>query len=298
MIFVILFLGFLFLGIGFLLTVHNASSLLAGYNTMSEAERRSFDLEGYVPFFRRFHRWLGLSFLSGALLLHYFGDVDAAGVFVGVYPILAYIYFLWASRRFYRAGGAAAGGSESDASPDSGTTGQDSAPAGSDSASAGSDSAPAAISKTASTIGIWVLVGTLILVVGLMIAGFKEDRLTIQAGSGVDSGPSGRELALKFSGMYGETIPLSDIQSVTLLDTLPRITFRESGFALGRASKGYFRAAGPAGSSGSERVKLILNTKTPPYLLITKTNGRKIYYTARSVSTAGQYAELKALLGK
>lgn len=261
MIFVILFLGFLFLGIGFLLTVRNASSLLAGYNTMSEAERRSFDLEGYVPFFRRFHRWLGLSFLSGALLLHYFGDVDAAGVFVGVYPILAYIYFLWASRRFYR-------------------------PVKVTNDFASGDSAPVATYKTTSTIGIWVLVGSLVLVIGLMIAGFKEDRLTIQAGS------------LKFSGMYGETIPLSDIQSVTLLDTLPRITMRENGFALGRASKGYFRAASGAGSSGNERVKLILNTKTPPYLLIIKTNGRKIYYTARSASTAGQYEELKALLQK
>ena len=266
MIFVVLFLGFLFLAIGRLLTVGNARFLLAGYNTMSEEERQGFDLEGYVPFFRRFHLFLGLSFLAGGCGLYYLVDLDAAGVFLGVYPIVAYIYFLWASRRFYRNG--EAGGSKV----------------------AGSTARGSSTIKY-SKIGIWVLIGSLVFVLGLMVAGYKEDRLTVVAAAGNQAATvnqtasEGQSVSLRIGGMYGETIPLSNIESIVLLDTLPRITFRENGFALGRISKGYFRTA------DKERVKLILNARKPPYILITKTNGRKIYYSARSASTLEQFRQ-------
>lgn len=259
MIYVILFMGLLFLGIGRLLTVGNAGQLLAGYNTMSEEERRGFDLEGYIPFFRRFHWFLGLSFLAGGFGLYYLVDVDVAGIFLGVYPILAYIYFLWASRRFYRTAGEAG--------------------------SAGSSGA-----IKSSIVGIWVLVGSLVFVLGIMALGYQEDRLTVQTLSGNPTSSEIQEFSIRIGGMYGETIPLSDIQSIALLDTLPKITFRENGFALGRISKGYFRTA------DKERVKLILNARKPPYILITKTNGRKIYYSARSGSTLEQYQQLESIL--
>lgn len=268
MLYVIIFLGLLFGGIGLILTESNAKSLLAGYNTMNEEDRRGFDIKGYVPLFRRFHLFLGLSFLAGGCGLYYLVDLDAAGVFLGVYPIVAYIYFLWASRRFFRGRSGGAGGSKV----------------------AGSTARGSSTIKY-SKIGIWVLIGSLVFVLGLMVAGYKEDRLTVVAAAGNQAATvnqtasEGQSVSLRIGGMYGETIPLSNIESIVLLDTLPRITFRENGFALGRISKGYFRTA------DKERVKLILNTKTPPYILITKTNSRKIYYSARSASTLEQFRQ-------
>jgi len=102
MVYVILGLGIFFIIIGFVLTQNNAKYLLAGYNTMTEKEREKFDISGYVPYFRKFHIFLGGSFtIIGIPLAYSFGD-DAGGVFLAVYPILGYTFFLITSRKFIR----------------------------------------------------------------------------------------------------------------------------------------------------------------------------------------------------
>ena len=93
-------LAFVFVGIGFLITKKNAKHLLSGYNTMSEEDRKNFNLTDYLKFFRKFHVFLGASLLIISLLLFYFVDADYSGVFVGIYPIAAYIYFIWKGKRF------------------------------------------------------------------------------------------------------------------------------------------------------------------------------------------------------
>src|SRR5690606_34185800 len=42
----------------------------------------------------------GASLLIISLLFFYFIDADYSGVFVGIYPIAAYIYFIWKGKRF------------------------------------------------------------------------------------------------------------------------------------------------------------------------------------------------------
>lgn len=90
----------LFVGLSWLVTEKNAKYLLAGYNTMSEADRAHFDLKSYLRFFRRFHLILGISFLLIGLCLHYFSRTSMTGTFISAYPILAYIYFIWKSSRY------------------------------------------------------------------------------------------------------------------------------------------------------------------------------------------------------
>ena len=67
--FFILILGAFFAGIGFLIHEGNAKYLLAGYNTMGESERKKVDLSRFIPYFRRFHIFLGASFTVLGLLL-------------------------------------------------------------------------------------------------------------------------------------------------------------------------------------------------------------------------------------
>ena len=100
MIIVSVLLAFIFIGIGFLITEKNAKHLLSGYNTMSDEDRKNFNLTDYLKFFKKFHVFLGTSLLIISLILFYFVDADYSGVFVGVYPIAAYIYFIWKGKRF------------------------------------------------------------------------------------------------------------------------------------------------------------------------------------------------------
>ena len=158
---------------------------------------------------------------------------------MGVYPILAYLYFMWESIKFWKGS-----------------------------------------SKKWNKIGLYVLVGTLILVVGLFAIGFKENHLIIEADS------------IQFQGSYGETISRSEIKSVTLVNELPKITSKANGFAVGNIRKGYFK------TSAGEKVKLILNSDSNKYLLFTKLNGEKIYFSAKENTTIEVYKELEKAFPK
>lgn len=101
MLYLILGLSALFLGVGFLINEKNASSLLSGYNMMSSEEQAAFDLKGYLKAFRSFHIFMAISFsLFGLAALYSLGE-NAAGMFLGIYPILAYLYFILRSRKYY-----------------------------------------------------------------------------------------------------------------------------------------------------------------------------------------------------
>ncbi len=100
MIYLITGMSLLFAGIGLILNEKNAKYLLSGYNTMSEEERSAFDLTSFLAFFKKFHLFLGISFLVFGLLLNYGISELAGGIFLGVYPLLAYIYFIRRSSKF------------------------------------------------------------------------------------------------------------------------------------------------------------------------------------------------------
>lgn len=100
MLLIVLLLSLLFTGLGFVVTEKNAKYLLAGYNTMNEAQRQQFNLKAYLRLFKRFHLFLASSFALIALLLHFlFGEV-AVSVFLIVYPIVAYGWLLIKGERF------------------------------------------------------------------------------------------------------------------------------------------------------------------------------------------------------
>jgi len=102
MIYLISGVSLLFLVIAFSVTRNNARYFLSGYNTMSDENRKKVDLPGYIIFFRKFHLFLGLSFFIVGMILYYLAGVKAAGIFIGIYPLLAYIYFIPVSTRFFR----------------------------------------------------------------------------------------------------------------------------------------------------------------------------------------------------
>lgn len=227
----------LFVAIAFGVTENNAKYLLAGYNTMSEDERSKVDIKNYIPYLRKFHLFLGTSFLLAGLILYYVAGANAGWVFIGTYPIVGYMYFIWRSARY--------------------STGT---------------------SVTGNKVAFFILGLTLVFVVVLLALGFRETKLTVTTDG------------IEITGMYGEVIAPSSVKSVALTNALPVITMKTNGFAMGAIQKGYFR------TGEGETVKLILNTTTPPYLLLIKQSGEKIYFSPGDTSIGEIYAEIKKVL--
>lgn len=102
MIYTLIFLSIIFIGIGFAINKKNAGYLLAGYNTISAEEKAKIDIEAYLKTFKRFHVFLGLSFLLlGGLFIYFLGE-DYTGLFLAIYPILAYTGWLLRGRLYFK----------------------------------------------------------------------------------------------------------------------------------------------------------------------------------------------------
>src|SRR5690606_12589644 len=101
MMYTLIGMSLLFIAIGFIVTVNNAKYLLAGYNTMSKAEQDQVDIKTYITYFRKFHLFLGTSFFLIGMLLIYSGFENETSIFIVAYPLLAYIYFIATSTKYF-----------------------------------------------------------------------------------------------------------------------------------------------------------------------------------------------------
>jgi len=101
MLYIIVFLGLLYMGISFIITEKNAPTLLSGYNKMSKEEKARFDLKNYLASFRQFHLFLGLSTLIGGLGLYFVMSKNAGVTFAVLYPILGLVFFILRSNKYW-----------------------------------------------------------------------------------------------------------------------------------------------------------------------------------------------------
>ena len=158
MIYVILFLSILFITIGFIVTETNSKYLLSGYNTMSEEEQENVDIKSYIVFFRNFHIFLGSSLLVFSLLIYYLINKDWSSIFLVLYPMMAYVFFIWYGTKF---------------------------------------SKEEKKNQTTSIIGIVVLVGFLIFIGFEFVNGIKENTVSIKNDTIEISGSYGENLKIK-----------------------------------------------------------------------------------------------------
>ena len=97
MFYLILAMGLLFFGLGFMVTENNASSLLSGYNTLSKEEQEQFPLTEYLKRFKVFHIRFGILFTVLGVAF-YMSNAELLGWHMGITPILAYIYFFYQTK--------------------------------------------------------------------------------------------------------------------------------------------------------------------------------------------------------
>tara|TARA_Y100000741_G_C18205739_1_gene539552 strand:+ start:539 stop:859 length:321 start_codon:yes stop_codon:yes gene_type:complete len=73
-----------FIAVAYITNENNADVLLAGYNTMSKKEKESFDLNGYLIFFKKF--FLNLAIYTSLIFLFFYVAFDEV--------IAIFIYFV------------------------------------------------------------------------------------------------------------------------------------------------------------------------------------------------------------
>lgn len=95
-------------------------------------------------------------------------------------------------------------------------------------------------------------------VIGLKIYGFFPSKILFDNDS------------VRFSGMYGIEVDISDIANVNLVDNIPAIKIRNNGFSFGPVRKGLFNLD----EFGNSR--MLIHSENPPYLIISISTGEKI----------------------
>lgn len=127
-------------------------------------------------------------------------------------------------------------------------------------------------------VGILIMIGTLLFAIGFFGYVFKENKLIFDAQS------------IEIKRIYGETLSQNQIESIELVNQLPNITWKTNGFALGSIKKGYFK------TEKGEIIKLILNSENKPYILFVKSDGKKIYYSAKKAPNEMIFNQMKQTL--
>jgi len=136
--------------------------------------------------------------------------------------------------------------------------------------------------KTKNSKLIYFITGlTFLFVIGLITYGFIPSK-TIY---GDDT--------IRFSGMYGFEISISDIENIELSDKLPTIKIRTNGFSFGNVKKGFFNLD----KYGKSR--LLIHSDLAPYLILSKNNGDKIIINFKDrIETEKTYDKIKTMINK
>lgn len=93
---------------------------------------------------------------------------------------------------------------------------------------------------------------------------------------------------IKFTGLYGMTIQIKQIENAELLNNIPRIKIRTNGLGLGHIQKGHFTL------DEFGKCRLFLRLPNPPYLYIQLKNGEKIVFNSTdSLHTKDIYNMIK-----
>ena len=84
-----------FIGVAYMVNENNADMLLAGYNTMSKKEKESFNLKGYLIFFKKF--FINLAIYTSLIFLFFYVAFDeltaSYAYFISVLLPMPYIIY-------------------------------------------------------------------------------------------------------------------------------------------------------------------------------------------------------------
>lgn len=134
--------------------------------------------------------------------------------------------------------------------------------------------------KTKRTKLTYIILGLVaVFVIGLFTYGYLPSKFDISNNT------------IKFSGMYGFEINVSDIDNVELSDLIPNIKTRTNGFSSGSVKKGFFNL------DKFGKTRLLISSNKSPYLIMTKNNSGKIIVNFKDkTETEKLFREIKTLI--
>ena len=97
----VIFVSILYYAIGYFINKENAKYLLTGYNTMSDEERKKFDIENYLVFFKAFFKKQSVYSLLVFPVLHLMFDDEKAILIWSLFITIALVYLYIKSKKFY-----------------------------------------------------------------------------------------------------------------------------------------------------------------------------------------------------
>ncbi|MGB1349952.1 MAG: DUF3784 domain-containing protein [Flavobacteriaceae bacterium] len=97
----VIFVSILYYAIGYFINKENAKYLLSGYNTMSDEERKKFDIENYLVFFKAFFKKQSVYSLLVFPVFHLMFDDEKAILIWSLYITIAIVYLYIKSKKFY-----------------------------------------------------------------------------------------------------------------------------------------------------------------------------------------------------
>jgi hypothetical protein len=92
---------------------------------------------------------------------------------------------------------------------------------------------------------------------------------------------------LEIKGLSGMKIARNDVTYFNVTDSLPDISSKANGFAAGEFAKGSFK------TDDGRIVKLYINKKSHPYLLIETAEDETIYFSSDEISAIDLYNQIK-----
>jgi len=115
-----------------------------------------------------------------------------------------------------------------------------------------------------------------LIVLALLLLGNRETKVKVDS------------YGLTIKGIYGLTIPFSEVIQIDTVSLLPRISLRTNGYAFGKTNIGNFRLA------DKQQVKLFIRAGHPPYILIKSKDRVPVYLNFKDrIKTVNLYMELK-----
>ena len=98
--FTVIFVSALYYAIGYFINEENSKYLLSGYNTMSVEERKKFDIENYLIFFKSFFKQQSLISFFIFQISYLIFEGEKALILWSIYITIAIIYLVVKSQKF------------------------------------------------------------------------------------------------------------------------------------------------------------------------------------------------------
>lgn len=96
----VIFVSIIYYLIGCFINEENSKHLLSGYNTMSNDERKKFDIENYLVFFKSFFKQQSIYSLFIFQICYFMFDDEKAIIFWSLYITVAIFYLVVKSQKF------------------------------------------------------------------------------------------------------------------------------------------------------------------------------------------------------